>query len=109
MEITRERISFTFDPRDMLLSLKIGFSFVRAAVAWAIFERIYGFKASSEISAPMYLKLLIVHSSCLFALISLSVPLALFVINLFFPPYIDLELTIDPPPPPGGVLYTMIF
>ena len=37
-EMTRERISFTFDPRDMLLSLQMGFSFVRAAVACAIIE-----------------------------------------------------------------------
>ena len=42
MEMTRECISFTFEPRDMLLSLQIGFSFVRAAVACAIFERISG-------------------------------------------------------------------
>ncbi|MES9993104.1 MAG: hypothetical protein ABW098_14190, partial [Candidatus Thiodiazotropha sp.] len=34
MEMTRERISLTFDARDMLLSLNIGFSFVRAAVAF---------------------------------------------------------------------------
>ena len=42
MEMTRERISFTFDPRDMLLSLQMGFSFVRAAVACAILERTSG-------------------------------------------------------------------
>ena len=35
MEMTRVHISFTFDPRDMLLSLQMGFSFVRAAVAGA--------------------------------------------------------------------------
>ena len=45
MEMTRERISFTFDSRDMLLSLQMGFSFVRAAVACAILERISGFGA----------------------------------------------------------------
>ena len=38
MEMIMERISFSFDPRDMLLSLKIGFSFVQAAVAFAILE-----------------------------------------------------------------------
>ena len=38
MEITTERISFTFDPRDMLLSLQMGFSFVRAAVVCAIHD-----------------------------------------------------------------------
>ena len=35
MEMIRERISFTFDPRDRLLSLQMGFSLVRAAVACA--------------------------------------------------------------------------
>ena len=42
MEMTKERISFTFDPRGMLLSLQMGFSFVRAAVACAILEIISG-------------------------------------------------------------------
>ena len=60
MEITRERISFTFDPRDMLLSLQIGFSFVRAAVACAILERISGLEPSSETTAQRYLKLVTV-------------------------------------------------
>ena len=36
------KISFTFDPRYILLSLQIGCSFVRAAVACAILERISG-------------------------------------------------------------------
>ena len=39
---------FTFDARHVLLSLKIGFSFVRAAVACAILERISGLEPSSE-------------------------------------------------------------
>ena len=55
---------YTFDPRDMLLSLKIGFSFVRAAVACAILERISGFEPSSETTAPRYLKLVTVPSFC---------------------------------------------
>ena len=33
IETTREHISFTFDPNDMLCSLQIGFSYVRTAVA----------------------------------------------------------------------------
>ena len=33
IEMTTERISSIFDPRGMLLSLPIGFSFVKAAVA----------------------------------------------------------------------------
>ena len=49
MDMTRGRISFTFDPRDMtrgcisftfdprdMLSLHVGFSFVKDAVAYAI-------------------------------------------------------------------------
>ena len=56
MEMTRERISFTFDPRDML-SFQIGFSFVRAAEACAILERTSGFEPLSETTAPRYLKL----------------------------------------------------
>ena len=39
MEMTRERISFTFEERDMLLSLEMRL-FVRAAVACAILEKI---------------------------------------------------------------------
>ena len=48
MDMTKERINCTFDRRDMLLSLHIGFSFVRAAVA---------FEPSSETVASKYLKL----------------------------------------------------
>ena len=46
MEIARERISFTLNLRDILLSLQTGFSFVRAVVACAILERISGFAMS---------------------------------------------------------------
>ena len=54
MEMTREPISFTFEPRDMLLSLQMGFSVVRAAVACAILERASGLGPSSETTAPRY-------------------------------------------------------
>ena len=42
MEMTRELISFTFDPRDMFVSLQMGFSIVRAVVACSILERTSG-------------------------------------------------------------------
>ena len=58
--MTRERISFTFDPRDMLLSLQMGFSFVKAAVACAILKRTSGLEPSSETTAPRYFKLVTV-------------------------------------------------
>ena len=72
MEMTRERISFIFDPRDMLLSLQMGVSFVRAAVACAILERISGLEPSSETTAPRYLKLVTVPNFCPFTFISLD-------------------------------------
>ena len=77
MEMTRERISFTFDLRDVLLSLKIGFHFVRAAVVCTILERTSGFESLSKITAPMYLKLVTVTSFRLFTLISLWMSLVL--------------------------------
>ena len=88
--MTRERISFTFDPRDMLLSLQMGFSFVRAAVACAILERTFGLEPSSETTAPRYLKLVTVPSFCPFTFISLWMPLALFVISLVFSALISI-------------------
>ena len=66
--MTRERISFTFDPRDMLLSLQMGFSFVRAAVACAILMRTSGLEPSSETTVPRYLKLVTVPTSVLLPL-----------------------------------------
>ena len=51
---TRERIRFTFNPRDMFLSLQMGFSFERAAVACAILEQTSGLEPSSEKTAPRY-------------------------------------------------------
>ena len=88
--MTRERISFTFYPRDMLLSLQMGFSFVRAAVACAILERTSGLEPSSETTAPRYLKLVTVPNFCPFTFISLWMPLALFVISLVFSALISI-------------------
>ena len=68
MEMTRGRISFTFDPTDMLLSLRMGFSFVIAAVACAILERISFLEPASETITPMCLKLVTVSSFCPFYL-----------------------------------------
>ena len=72
MNMKRERTSFTFDPTDMLLSLQMGFSFVRAAVACAVLEITSGLEPSSETTAPRYLKLVTVPNFCPFTFISLS-------------------------------------
>ena len=84
MDMTRERISFNFDPRDLLLSVCVDFSFARAAVACAIFERTSSFEPSSEAIVPRYLKLVPVRSFSPLTLISLWMQFALFVISLVF-------------------------
>ena len=58
MEMTKEHIGFTFDPKDSLLSLQMGFCFVKAAVACAILERTSGLEPSYETTAPWYLNAL---------------------------------------------------
>ena len=90
MEMTRERISFTFDPRDMLLSLQMDFSFVSAAVACATLYRTPGLETSSETTAPRYKKLVTLPNFCPFTFISLWMPLALFVISLVFSALISI-------------------
>ena len=67
-----------------VLSFQIGFSFVRVAVACAIFMRTFGFEPFCETTAPRYLKLVTEPSFCPFTLVSLLVQLALFVIRLVF-------------------------
>ena len=66
MEMTRECISFTFDARDTLLSLQMCFSFLIAAVACAILERISCLEPPSVTTAPRYLKLVTVSNFCPF-------------------------------------------
>ena len=78
MEMPNERISVTFDPY-----LQNGFSFVRAEVACAIRERTF-FLAIVRDNCLRYLKFVSVSSICTFSLISLWMPLSLFVIRLFF-------------------------
>ena len=74
----------------MLLSLQMGFSFVRAAVACAILERTSGLEPSSKTTAPRYLKLVTVPNFCPLTFISLWMPLALFVISLVFSALISI-------------------
>ena len=62
----------------MLLSLHIGFSFVRIAVACAILERISGFEPSSETIAPRYLN----HSHTLIVAVMFGNTFTFFTGNL---------------------------
>ena len=69
----------------MLLSFHTCFNFVNA-----ILESMLGLKPSSDSTEPSYLKLVTVSSFCPFSLISLLMPLVLFVINLVFSALISI-------------------
>ena len=75
------RISLTLEASEMLLSLHMVFSLERAAIVWAILERIFGFDPSLEMIAPRYLKFSTSSSLWPFILISLWKPFGLFVIT----------------------------
>ena len=70
VDVTRERISFILELREILLSFQTGFNLVNAAVASAILESISGLEPSSVITESKYLKLVTVSSFCPFILIS---------------------------------------
>ena len=62
MDATREHISRILELREILVSIKTGFSLVNAAVVCAIQESISGLEPSSAIAEPRYLKLVTVSS-----------------------------------------------
>ena len=74
----------------MLLSLQMGFRFVRASVACAIIERTSGLQPSSETTATRYLKLVTVSNFCPSTFIFLWMSLTPFVINLVFSALISI-------------------
>ena len=91
MGVTKERISRISELRELLLSIQTGFSLVNAALVCAILESISGLEPSSVINEPRYLKLVTVSSFRPFILISVLMPLVLFVINLHGLPGTDLH------------------
>ena len=84
MDVTRERINRNLELREMLLSIQTGFNLVNAAVVCAILKSISDLEPSLVIIEPRYLKLVTVSSLCPFALISVLMPLVLFVVSLVF-------------------------
>ena len=84
MVVARECISCILELKELLLSFQTVFSLVNAAVVCAILESISGLESSSVITEPRYLKLMTVSSFCPFTLISVLMPLVLFVISLVF-------------------------
>ena len=79
MDVTREHISCILELREILLSIQTGFSLVNAAVVCATLESISGLETSSVITQPRYLKLVTVSNFSPFTLISVLMPLVLFV------------------------------
>ena len=76
--------------REILLSIQSGFNLVNAAVVCAILESISGLEPKSVMTEPRYLKLVTVSSFCPFTLISVLMPLVLFVISFVFPAMISM-------------------
>ena len=90
MDVTRERISRILELREILKTFQTGFNLVNAAVVFAILESISGLEPSSVITEPRYLKLVTVSNFCSFTLISVLMPLVLFVISLVFSALISM-------------------
>ena len=84
MNVTKERISRILELREILLTIQTGFSLVNAAVVCVILESISGLEPSSIITEPRYLKLVTASSFYPFTLISVLMPLVLFIIILAF-------------------------
>ena len=94
--MTRECISRILELREILLSVQPGFSLVNAAVACAILESISGLEPSSVLTEPRwYLKLVTVSSFCPLTLISVLMPLVLFVISLVFSALISMPYALE--------------
>ena len=75
--------------------VQTGFNLVNAAIVCAILKSISGFEPSSDKTEPTYLKLVTVSSFCPFTLISLLMPLVLFVICLVFSALISMPLAVE--------------
>ena len=80
MDMARERISLIFELMAMFLSFQMTFSLVTAAVVWAILDSTSGLDPSSDTIAHRYLKLRTVSSFLLSMVMSVLMPLVLFVI-----------------------------
>ena len=90
MDVIGKRVSCILELREILMSFQTGFSLVNAAVICAFLESISGLEPSSVITEPRYLKHVTVSSFCPFTLISVLMPLMLFVISLVFPALISM-------------------
>ena len=95
MDVTRERISRILELREILLSFQTGFNLVNAAVVYAVLMSISGLESSSVINEPRYFKFVTVSSFSPFTLISVLMPLVLFVISLVFSALISMPQAVE--------------
>ena len=90
------RINLTLEANEVFLSLLMIFSLERAAVVWAILERILGFDPSLEMIAPSNLKFSTSSSLWPFIVISLWKPFGSFIITFVLSgPTSILYLVVD--------------
>ena len=95
MDMARERISLILELMAMFLSFQMTFSLVTAAVVWAILESTWVLDSSSDTIAPRYLKLRTVSSFLLSMVMSVPMPLVLFVINWVFSALICMPYAVE--------------
>ena len=95
MDMARERISLILELMAIFLSFQMTFSLVTAAVVWAILDSTSGLDPSSDTIAPRYLKLWTVSSFLLPMVMSVLMPLVLFVINWVFSALICIPYAVE--------------
>ena len=79
----------------MLLSFQTGFNLVNAANVCGILKSISNFEPCSDTNELRYLKLVTVSSFCPYTLISVLMPLVLFVISLVFSALISMPYAVE--------------
>ena len=95
MDMARERISLILELMVMLLLFQMTFSLVTAAVVLAILESTSGLDPSSDTIAPRYLKLQTISTFLLSVVMSVLMPLVLFVINWVFSALICMPYAVE--------------
>ena len=95
MDMARERISLILEMMAMFLSFQMNFSLVTAAVVWAIMDSTSGLDPSSDTIAPRHLKLRAVSGFLLSMVISVLMPLVLFVVSWVFSALICIPHAVE--------------
>ena len=95
MDMARECISLIMELMVMFLLFQMTFSLVTAAAVWAILDSTSGLDPSSDTIAPRYLKLWTVSSFLLSMVMSVLMPLVLFVINWVFSALICIPYAVE--------------